>query len=465
MKSDPNVTVRCIAALAVVVFLLSVPLRGQPALDPGICANDGTGLVTCLSGADDGSPLPPPLRGRADPTLLGSYLAFDNWNLDTSGVRDAAGNLQFAVRLWEYSNRNEHFDRYVINPAGQLIETDPNWIGVGDQAVISVAGQYDFLQPVVTTQWFDVTDSLNNIHVFYTSGESTGWEVKYTKLDPNGVEVIAPTLLTTGADCWNWYLQPVITSDDKLIVTWTRDTEDICAISSTDYGVTWSDITVLLDWTGEQASCLKTVVGSDNSLHFVWRELNWSNYVEKLWYAKVRSDWSLAVAESNFFVGDCWYPFLSIDAHDNIHVTFTTNYDVGTDLYYTRLDGELDLNGASATDALLTEVPERVFITDPDGVHYPLNLVDEFGTVHVIYEEGEYGRETDKDLYYVRLCSLVGDLDCDEDVDLSDLAALLAAYGTCEGEPGYEGLADFDNNGCVNLSDLAELLGNYGATT
>ena len=395
--------------------------------------------------------------------LLGSYLEFDNWNLDTSGVRDAAGNLQFAVRLWEYSDRNEHFDRYVINPAGVLIETDPNWIGVGDQAVVTVAGQHDFLRPVATTQWFGVTDSLNNIPVLDTSGESTGWEVKYTKLDPDGVELIPPTLITTGADCWNFYLQPVITSDDQVIVTWTRDTEDICAISSSDYGVTWSDITVLLDWTGAQASCLKTVVGSDDSLHFVWRELNWTTYVEKLWYAKVRPDWSLAVAESNFFVGDCWYPFASIDAHDNVHVTFTTNYELATDLYYTRLDGELDLDGAPATDTLLTEVPERVFVIDPDTVHYPLNLVDAFGTVHVIYEEGDYGRFTDKDLYYVRLCSLAGDLDCDEDVDLSDLATLLAAYGTCDGDPGYEGVADLDASGCIDLSDLAALLGNYGA--
>lgn len=452
-----------VVAVAAAILLGGIPAWGQPALDPDMCTSSPSGVVIRLDDAGDRSVPPPPLGCRAEPTLLGSYPAFDNWNLDTSGVCDAAGNLQFAVRLWEYSDRNEHFDRYVINPAGQLIETDPNWIGVGDQAVVSVAGQHDFLQPVATTQWFGVTDSLNNVHVFYTSGEPTGWEVKYTKLDPNGVEVIAPVLLTTGADCWNWYLQPVITSDDKVIVTWTRDTEDICAISSTDYGVTWSDITVLLDWTGAQASCLKTVVGSDNSLHFVWRELNWSTSVEKLWYAKVRPDWSLAVAESNFFVGDCWYPFPSIDEHDNVHVTFTTNYDVGTDLYYTRLDGQLDLDGTSATDGLLTEVPERVFVTDPDAVHYPLNLVDEFGTVHVIYEEGEYGRETDKDLYYVRLCSLVGDLDCDEDVDLSDLAALLAAYGTCEGEPGYEALADFDASGCITLSDLAELLGNYGA--
>ncbi len=56
-----------------------------------------------------------------------------------------------------------------------------------------------------------------------------------------------------------------------------------------------------------------------------------------------------------------------------------------------------------------------------------------------------------------------GDVDDDGDVDLSDLAELLAAYGACEGDPNYNPNADFDNSGCVDLSDLAALLGNYGS--
>ena len=58
---------------------------------------------------------------------------------------------------------------------------------------------------------------------------------------------------------------------------------------------------------------------------------------------------------------------------------------------------------------------------------------------------------------------LVGDLDGDGDVDLSDLATLLAAYGACEGDPSYNPLADLDGSGCVDLADLAALLANYGA--
>jgi hypothetical protein len=48
-------------------------------------------------------------------------------------------------------------------------------------------------------------------------------------------------------------------------------------------------------------------------------------------------------------------------------------------------------------------------------------------------------------------------------VNLSDLAELLGAYGTCPGEGGYNPDADLTDDGdpCIGLSDLAELLGQY----
>jgi hypothetical protein len=58
-----------------------------------------------------------------------------------------------------------------------------------------------------------------------------------------------------------------------------------------------------------------------------------------------------------------------------------------------------------------------------------------------------------------------GDLDGDGDTDLSDLAALLAAYGTSVGDPGHNPSADFDSDGDVDLSDLAFLLADYGCGT
>lgn len=55
-----------------------------------------------------------------------------------------------------------------------------------------------------------------------------------------------------------------------------------------------------------------------------------------------------------------------------------------------------------------------------------------------------------------------GDLDGDGDIDLADLAQLLANYGTTSGASYEDG--DIDLDGDVDLSDLAALLSVYGTT-
>lgn len=54
-----------------------------------------------------------------------------------------------------------------------------------------------------------------------------------------------------------------------------------------------------------------------------------------------------------------------------------------------------------------------------------------------------------------------GDVNGDGVVDLSDLAQLLAAFGTCTGHPDYDPDADLNEDGCVELGDLATVLANF----
>jgi hypothetical protein len=57
---------------------------------------------------------------------------------------------------------------------------------------------------------------------------------------------------------------------------------------------------------------------------------------------------------------------------------------------------------------------------------------------------------------------IVGDIDSDCDVDLADLATLLANYGLTSGATYQEG--DLDGDGDVDLVDLAALLAAYGGS-
>jgi len=56
----------------------------------------------------------------------------------------------------------------------------------------------------------------------------------------------------------------------------------------------------------------------------------------------------------------------------------------------------------------------------------------------------------------------VADVDGDGDTDLSDLAMLLAAYGSVPGAPNWNPACDFDSDSDVDLTDLAFLLADYG---
>lgn len=75
---------------------------------------------------------------------------------------------------------------------------------------------------------------------------------------------------------------------------------------------------------------------------------------------------------------------------------------------------------------------------------------------------GTLGNKVSDNVDYCGWREQYGDVDGDGDVDLSDLAALLAAYNSCVGEPDYNAAADFDGSGCVDLADLAVLLATYG---
>jgi hypothetical protein len=111
---------------------------------------------------------------------------------------------------------------------------------------------------------------------------------------------------------------------------------------------------------------------------------------------------------------------------------------------------EWDLDGDGVFDTPPTT--NKYFYTTFDSVGVPvirLRVTDPHGAVTV---------STPVNLRTIPAC--FGDLDGDGEIGVSDLARLLASYGTASGAT-YE-MGDLDGDGDVDLSDLAALLSVYG---
>ena len=213
------------AAATTVAILTAASVQGQVERNPDVFSTNAEGRIVSIRSAKEGVAVPVHRSGDwTEPVLLGSYPNWDYWNLDTSAGRDSEGYLNFAVRLYEYSNPNWNYDRYVLNSAGELVDTILDAPGLGKAAAFTDGADQNFATgPVATTQYFAAVDSAGYIHLFWTKSQG-GWEIAYSKLDPDGNTLIPWDVVTSGADPWNFYLQPVVLSDDTVVVTWLRGT-------------------------------------------------------------------------------------------------------------------------------------------------------------------------------------------------------------------------------------------------
>ena len=209
----------------------------------------------------------------------------------------------------------------------------------------------------------------------------------------------------------------------------------------------------IIDDTGENLNVIQSGIAldADGNPHIAYFTHDWSAPDVK--YAVWNGvNWDITTVEANLPSSAACH--LVLDRTSSPHVVYGTGY--------CQSGGSSELRYA-----YLDEVGDWVIeVIDGDGDAGELNslALDLFGYLHVAYFRGP-GAGQNGEIRYARSTTPVccpGDVNGDGKTDLSDLAELLAAYGSSIGDPHYNPSADFDRDGDVDLADLAFLLADYG---
>ncbi len=153
---------------------------------------------------------------------------------------------------------------------------------------------------------------------------------------------------------------------------------------------------------------------------------------------------------------DCYADLRCIGGAQNTFGVAGT--DMGTD---TTVDGGIGQSGTITIATGTFDAPDTrgVYIFRlEDAVANVLDSVETAPTPSPVSLASIVYNLNERSFYFV-VCP--GDVNGDGSVDMSDLAALLAAYGSCVGDPEYDPDADLDDSGCVDLTDLAAVTGNF----
>lgn len=301
----------------------------------------------------------------------------------------------------------------------------------GDLSRFSVAKSSNAKDGSVTPTWdFTRTVDLGGRQVFYESGNP----------NPGGLLGQVWLIADRSGGPRNGYLYMLCSVDPP-----GNDPMDVMFSRSTDGGSSWSaPVKVNRDeapgtnawqWFGTMG------VSPDGRIDVLWNDTKNTGNVRlsELRYAFSQDgglSWSQPVTLSPVF--DSWvgWPRQNKlgDYYDmesdrvGAHVAYAATFNGEQDVYYLRI-GDYDCNGNGVGDA--TDIEQNTS-RDVNGNGIP----DE--------------------------CECIGDINDDFAIGQADLAALLAAYGTSQGDPDFNRQADLNRDGKVDQADLAILLSRYG---
>ncbi len=334
--------------------------------------------------------------------LVASYPAWNYWWLNTRIGADRFDTVYCAVARYNYSQSDPDHDLYILNSEGDTIRKRSPWHGYEYQPIVQdAAGTNIYIGQPTIGFWISsnyhmdggATDDSNQIH---SSRANSGDGVYYTKLAANGGRIYYNVKIYTGSP-WAGKSYMAIDRRNFLYIAWGDNTQYLVYAKSTDRGASWVIDTLFNMSVLAQP---KVVCDASNNVHFVWR--TWTSGCQ-LRYMKLRPDGACAVDNSIFAsASETWDPQIALDQGNNIHVVYTDAASGGHNIYYTAIKGYLDKNGQPASDSELTVVKDTAIQYDAVGLAYPKIALDVRQRPQVIFEQGQYGNNTDKAVYHIR---------------------------------------------------------------
>lgn len=331
-----------------------------------------------------------------------SVANFDYWWLNTRIAKDNQNNIYAAVKLFEYSNMSDNFDLFVLFNNGEIQMELNDWNGPNSNPlIVNFPNENIYLgQPTIDPE--GVVSKSNITYIVATGG---GSNIQFTKIDPDGTVLIDTETIITGANAWTNEARIAVDANEKIYIIWSKDLHDISYAYSEDGGNSWSErislsYNALYQMLKPQVCC-----DSNNNIHIIWNR--WTSGSDILAYMKLRPDGTIAIDESHLTQNSnwVWSPRMDIDVENNLHIVWAKDYNSNTSAYYTKINGNLDGDGASLTDAELTIIQEQAFLSS-QAIRYPKCVADEYLNVHTIYEYGEYGCNHPKSVFYKKLNSI-----------------------------------------------------------
>ncbi|MBD3370929.1 T9SS type A sorting domain-containing protein [Candidatus Fermentibacteria bacterium] len=333
--------------------------------------------------------------------LVGTYTNWDYWWLNARLAIDSYDTLYCAVSRYNYSSPDYEHDLYVLDDDGNVVSITSPWSGFDYQPIVQdVDGSNIYINQPVLGQGSSsyphmdagVTDDSNCVSTTHSRNDI----IYFTRLGPNGEHLTWLSNIYAG-DPWSGRSCLAMDPLERLHCTFADNTDYLVYGTSEDHGDTWSWDTLA---TYSTVSHVRVAATPDTSVHIVFR--TWTSG-DQLRYMKLDKNGEVMVDVSTFSEGSSrWAPNVAVDHDGNIRVVYGDGAQTGQNLYYTVLDGSLDMGGQPASDSALTIVPDTLIQTDPVRLAGPKICIDSQNRAHVVFEQGEYGTGTTKRIYHIR---------------------------------------------------------------